>query len=235
MSREEVIISRRGAFFWLPVFFANDLVHGSWWFAAGSFLTALSGVYPLVEKYAMDAESNDDLLPSADFDITWAAIIVSGVFFTLGSLAFVRAFEEPPKQAIFYNIKHFQTDELLGAWFFLIGTAPSIPYTFVFFTIDPSAFYFFSFLGSIIITLGTGLFVKGCYPSDRKRDNYILPIFLRINGAQMWAVKHLANDWLAGCWFFLWANGLLTFGSVIMLFIALGVNNPSQIFIWMSG
>lgn len=69
----------------------------------------------------------------------------------------------------------------------------------------------------------------------QKRENYILPIFLRINGAQMWAVKHLANDWLAGTWFFLWANALLTLGSFIMLLIALGLNNSGQVFIWLSG
>ncbi|RYG60910.1 hypothetical protein EON64_18960, partial [archaeon] len=62
-----------------------------------------------------------------------------------------------------------------------------------------------------------------------------MPIFLRINGAQMWAVKHLANDWLAGTWFFLWANALLTFGSFIMLLVAIGVQSPFQIFVWLSG
>lgn len=30
MSRQEVIVERRGAFKWLPVLFSNDLVHGSW-------------------------------------------------------------------------------------------------------------------------------------------------------------------------------------------------------------
>eukprot|EP01031_Cornospumella_fuschlensis_P043243 gene43243-52856_t len=126
MSRSEVIVRRRGAFLWLPAWCSNDLVHGSWWFTWGSMLTALSAVYPLAIKYEMDVASEDDALPSADFDITWALIIVSGVFFTFGSLAFVRAFEEPPQQALFYWNKHFQTDELLGAWFFLFGTIPAI-------------------------------------------------------------------------------------------------------------
>jgi hypothetical protein len=30
-SRKEIIISRRGAFKWLPVLCSNDLVHGSWY------------------------------------------------------------------------------------------------------------------------------------------------------------------------------------------------------------
>lgn len=115
----------------------------------------------------MDEQTEDDLLPSTDYDITWASIIISGLFFTAGSLAFVRAFEEPPRQALFQAYKHFQTDELLGAWLFLLGTAPSIPYILVFFLIDPSAFYFFCFLGAIVLTMGTGLFVVACYPSDK--------------------------------------------------------------------
>jgi hypothetical protein len=51
----------------------------------------------------------------------------------------------------------------------------------------------------------------------------------------MWVVKHLANDWLAGTWFFLWANIALTFGAFLLLLIALGLGSPQQIFIWLSG
>jgi hypothetical protein len=31
ITREQRIVSRRGAFKWLPVFFCNDVVHGSWY------------------------------------------------------------------------------------------------------------------------------------------------------------------------------------------------------------
>ena len=51
----------------------------------------------------------------------------------------------------------------------------------------------------------------------------------------MWVVKHLANDWLAGTWFFLWINIIMTFGSGILLIMALAVNSAQQIFIWLSG
>ena len=54
-----------------------------------------------------------------------------------------RAFGEPPKRALLYWNKHFRTDELLGAWLFLFGTVPAVPYTLVFFLIDPS----FTYLG----------------------------------------------------------------------------------------
>ena len=54
-----------------------------------------------------------------------------------------RAFGEPPKRALLYWNKHFRTDELLGAWLLLFGTVPAVPYTLVFFLIDPS----FTYLG----------------------------------------------------------------------------------------
>jgi len=36
-ARRERIVRKRGCYHWLPVLFANDLVHGSWWFTIGSF------------------------------------------------------------------------------------------------------------------------------------------------------------------------------------------------------
>eukprot|EP01038_Epipyxis_sp_PR26KG_P006951 gene6951-9506_t len=234
MSRDEVIIKRRGAFKWLPPFCSNDLVHGSWWFVAGSFLTVIFSIIPLITKY-IGFVSTDDTLPAVDHDATWAMLIVSGIFFTIGSYGFVRAFEEPPKRALFYYNRHFQTDELLGAWCFLFGTLPAVPYCVVFFSITPGLFYFVATIGSSVFVIGSILFVVSCYPNDKKQENYLLPLCLRAFGAQMWIVKHLANDWLAGTWFFLWANGLLTFISFIMLFIALGLSNAKQVFVWMSG
>ena len=35
-TRRERIIRKRVVYKWLPVLFANDLVHGSWWFIVGS-------------------------------------------------------------------------------------------------------------------------------------------------------------------------------------------------------
>ena len=166
MTRQEVIIQRRGAFKWLPVLCSNDLVHGSWWFTWGSLITTFFSIYPLVQKYEMHRPQEDDLLPASDFDITWCMLIISGIFFTLGSLAFVRAFEEPPKRALFWYNRHFQSDELLGAWLFMFGCVPFVPYMLVFFMIDPSAFYFFGLCGAIICILGCYLFVAACYPSD---------------------------------------------------------------------
>lgn len=63
----------------------------------------------------------------------------------------------------------------------------------------------------------------------------MLPLFIRMFGPRLWVVKHLANDWMAGSWFFLWANALLTFASFVIMLIAFAVGDSQQIFIWVSG
>jgi hypothetical protein len=178
MTKKQVIVVRRGAFRWLPVLCSNDLEHGSWWFVWGSLLTALCAIYPIYTKEAQKSQHHDDFLPATDFDLTWALVIISGVFFTFGSLAFVRAFSEPPQEPLFKTYKHFQTDELLGAWFFLFGTFPAIPYMLIFFLIQPNAFYFFSLIAAIVFVLASYLFVAACYPSDKVLASFFSCVFL---------------------------------------------------------
>jgi hypothetical protein len=131
----------------------------------GSLLTAAFAMVPLIQDYESFYHQHDDLLPSVDFKVTWSLLVISGIAFTFGSLAFVRAFEEPPKQPLFHQYRHFQTDELLGAWLFLLGTLPAIPYTLVYFSLYPTFTYFGSLVGSIVFVAGTSLFVYSCYPS----------------------------------------------------------------------
>ena len=41
----------RGAFKYLPVYFTNDLVHGSWWMVVGSLLGTIIPIVPLFDIY----------------------------------------------------------------------------------------------------------------------------------------------------------------------------------------
>lgn len=167
MTKAQVIIRRRGAFKWLPVLCSNDLVHGSYWFVFGSAAMTLFSIVPLVQKYMDLYNQHDDLLPAADFTVTWTLMAFSGFFFTLGSLAFARAFEEPSPRPLFYYNKHFQTDELFAAWLFLWGTVPGVPYTLVFFIVDPTSIFLGAVGLSIVMVFGSLLFVVACYPSDK--------------------------------------------------------------------
>lgn len=135
------------------------------WMVWGSLGSAIFALVPLIQQYETFYHQHDDLLPAVDFKLTWALLIFSGFFFTLGSLAFVRAFEEPPKTPLFHWYKHLQTDELLGAWLFLIGTIPAVPYILVYYLIDPTFTYLGALSSSALLVLGTLCFVLACYPS----------------------------------------------------------------------
>ena len=211
------------------------------WFVFGSFGGMASAVLPLIQQYETFYKQHDDLLPSVDFTLTWSLLIFSGFWFTVGSWAFVRAFEEPPKKAVFSTFKHLRTDELLGAWCFMLGTAPAVPYTLVYFLIDPTFTFLGALAGSGVFVLGSVVFVMASYPTNqttahgtKKRKNYVLPLALKMFGARIWVVKHLQNDWLAGTWFLLWANVFFTIFSFILLFSACETGNPEQIFLWLS-
>ena len=232
LTRKEIITSRRGAFKWLPVLCSNDLVHGSWWFVWGSVGATVFAIIPLV--LSKNASETDDTLNNLDYDLTWGLLIFSGIWFTIGSLVFVRAFEEPPKRPLLYMYKNFQTDELLAAWLFLIGTVPAVPYTLVYFLVDPNATYMGATACSGTMVMGTVVFVMACYPTEKRHENVVLPFMVKWFGERRWILRHLANDWLAGTWFFLIANGVLTVGAFGMLCIAFSSNDPKAMFVWLS-
>ena len=97
-------------------------------------------------------------------------MVVSGLFFTLGSLAFIRAMhDDPPMRALFPNIYHMQSDELLGSWLFLLGTVIFIPYCMIFVAGTTSKLLYLGLLVvSVIVTFGTYLFVRACYPTEEE-------------------------------------------------------------------
>ena len=133
----------------------------------GSLLAMLTAVVPLVDYYVHFFETTDDTLPVLEFTETWAMLIISGFFFTLGSYCFVRAFEEPEKHPLF-TWRHFASDELLGAWLFLFGTIPAVPYCLAYWLLEPGEMiYFLSVIVSCLCVLATYLFVLACYPSDK--------------------------------------------------------------------
>lgn len=165
-TKEEVLIKRRGALTWLPVYCSNDLVHGSWWFVWGSLGCVIFAIIPIIDIYSTKFNLVEESIPEKFFDATWALLIFSSFAFGLGSLAFVRAFEEPRQRPLFWWYKHLQNDELLGAWLFLLGTVPAVPYALIFFFLQPDVMYFGAIVCSIVTVLATALFVKACYPHD---------------------------------------------------------------------
>jgi hypothetical protein len=130
-SRRERILARRGAFHWLPVFCSNDLVHGSWWFVWGSILAMIIPGVALADLFFPFWDHTVSSLPILEDAFALGLMVISGLFFTLGSLAFVRALEEPPLKPMFTNY-HLCTDELVAAWLFLLATLPYVPFIAVY-------------------------------------------------------------------------------------------------------
>ena len=134
----------------------------------GSLIAMLVAVVPLLQIEYHFFNSEDDTLPVLQQYETWTLLIISGFFFTVGSFAFVRAFEEPEVHPMFSCTRHCASDELFGAWMFLFGTAPAVPYAAVFWVLDPEEMlYFAAFIASCVCVFATYLFVLACYPTDK--------------------------------------------------------------------
>ena len=75
---------------------------------------------------------DDSTLSTSHYRGSWVLMIISGIFFTLGSLAFVRAVHESPPMKPLFTWKHVASDELLGSWLFLFACLPFFPYALIY-------------------------------------------------------------------------------------------------------
>jgi len=246
-DRSVLVIQRRGAFKWLPVLCENDLVHGSWWFVVGSVYIVIAGAIVLANNYNTSILGEDDEVSIDDFTFrtSWALVILSGLFFTLGSMAFVRATHfDPPMKAIFSS-KHVATDELLASWLFFFGTLPAIPYVLLFLVVAKHnytrAILVIGLLVALLFVYAVLLFVFACYPNEvneLERPHRVLDFSLiafKYCCTEKYLRKHLSNDWLAGCWLFLLASMIFTVGATFLFFQALFDNNTTTTFIMGTG
>ena len=126
---------------------------------------------------------DDDTLVQASYDATWVLVIISGLFFTLGSWAFLRAVNDPPLKALFPNTTHFGSDELLGSWFFVCAVVPYVPYSFIYIAADPSGVFMYGFaVLSMLAVCGSLLFLANCYPSDVVSALVVVVVVVVVHG-----------------------------------------------------
>lgn len=218
------IRAKRGAMPWLPVLFANDLVHGSWWFVLGSVLFVISSLAVFFNSFGGDLGSDDSTLTPDKFRGAWFMMILSGIFASLGSMAFVRAVHaDPPMQPLLTGWYHFQNDELLGSWCFLFATVPFIPYSIIYLSDDDENIIYLGMLFfSIVLTIGTYLFVRACYPQETgtaERMKIIQPLATCMCWcfcSKRWLRRHLSNDWLAGTWLIFWCTLVSCIGCFVV-------------------
>lgn len=238
--RKDRIKRKRGVFKCLPVYFSNDLVHGSWWFTIGSAFTVVIALIPLAGPYFQWNELKKNELPILQDPVTFNVTIISGIIYTLGSLAFVRAAEEPPLKPLFQCSHHISTDELLAAWLFFLGSLPE-PLLLVYYIYQyPTVlFYWGSLVASICFMAATFAFVLTCYPSafpDKSlpTKSYVRQYVVKFccpENVQL--LYHLSNDWLAATWLFFFCSLLLTIGSAGMLIDSLFKRRRIDAILWL--
>lgn len=136
----------------------------------GSLFTTAIAVIILLNSYypsKLLGEEHNIELPLDLYRMTWYLLSVSGGLFNIGSLAFVRAVNEPPMKPLFPCCRHTATDELLGSWLFFWGTLPAIPYSLLYLYWFRNYWYLGMFVISVVSLLGTYVFVLSCYPSEK--------------------------------------------------------------------
>lgn len=244
-TKKQKILKRRGAFIFLPIYFDNDLVHGSWWLVAGSIAVVIFTAPILANSYDPTHSAlgtDDSTLSQARFESVWWCILISGVFFTLGSLAFVRSmFEVPPKPPLL-SWYHLSSDELLGSWCYFVGMLPAIPYSFIYIVAEKSATNLAYFAVSILLNVAAALFVRSCYPSQENEDRvkdyvkrWIRALTCGVVIRESTLEIHLNNDWLASNWISFWGNLLAAIICFWYLCSAASDNSALRMYVFGTG
>lgn len=105
-----------------------DIIFGRWFVFGSIFITIVSVIVIVNKQRGYNFMGDDDsYLSPAKYLDSWILLSVSGFFFTVGSVAFVRAMSDPPMRPMF-SCYHCQSDELFGSWMFALGTFPGIPW-----------------------------------------------------------------------------------------------------------
>lgn len=226
------IIRKRGVLKFLPIYFNNDLVHGSWWFFIGSILFFISSLIILINSYNNMLGKDDTILSLQFYRVSWLLMIICAIFSILGSMAFIRAVHtDPPMRPLFPEYYHIQSDELLGSWLFLLAVVPMIPYTLLYIISSYNFMYVVTLPIVLFILLGSYLFVRACYPSspsEKPMEPLLKPIIDKIPSfliKKKWRDNHLKNDWLIGTWLIFIGTLIATIGCFFLFF-------ASVIFLW---
>ncbi|RYG68921.1 hypothetical protein EON64_04025 [archaeon] len=207
------------------------------WFVWGSVGVVITSSVMIHNKYSPLFNDDDSILTPAAFIFSWVLMLLSGLFSTLGSLFFVRAFHEnPPMRPMFRSYYHLQSDELVASWLFFLATVPFVPYSLIFLAAEGyhSLMYIVALLFAIAASMCSLLFVRACYPSDRTHQDLLLPLFRSLCCClSPQSLEHyFLNDWLGGSWLFFWACAVATLCTLALYAVSVEQRNPLQEFMF---
>lgn len=160
--------------------------------------------------------------------------------FTVGSLFFVRCFLEPRVESFFHGFggcweEHFESDELIAAWFFFFGSIPAIPIAIIYLISDPYAVENWgTFALSIMLVIGTYLFVLACYPTYKhNKDHQVCTVLMKwCFGKDANIIYHSQNNWLCGCWIFYWSSLISAIAAGIIFVMKLYARNYYEMYVF---
>lgn len=242
------IVSKRRAFRWLPPLCRSDLLHGSWWYVIGSFLSVVISLIVLVNDYETFLGADDSILPPPDYRLAWGLCLASAVLFTIGSVAFVRASNSPPLSTMGL-CACCASDEIFGSWFAVSAVLPAVPYCFVYMTVSHSLLYFIAMIVSIAIVVFMIIFIRFYYGKAPAKatgheppKSYFLDASRRYflhesrRNVLNWMEVHCATDWLVVTWIVYWGTAV---GSLLFLLLFLyelihGSLNNISIFVYVT-
>jgi hypothetical protein len=226
-ARRSTIIAKRKAFRSLPAHYSSDLICGAWWYTLSSVVSTLLCIVVLANHYQKQSHqvlgTDDSVLPDESFQLAWFFMLASSVFFTIGSLIFTRACNDPPLPPLCpcRFLACIDSDELLGYWMFLMGIFPAIPYCMVYLVYEQSAVYFYGLLAVLFCIVAMLVFIYCSYRSDRTKDGK-KNLFLRTMRGMCcnWRVveTHCSTDFLVLMWLCFWVS-LLGMGCFVLLFL----------------
>ena len=145
----------------------------------GSILATLIPCFPLISIYESFWSESSSL--SKGFNTAaYCLIIIMGVFYTIGSFAFMRHVEEDRPKPLF-SCSLFISDELLGMWMFTLGTLPSVPVMSIYVAYNSAnGAYKLALILCVLFTLGTLLLTISLYPTFNKRKGVNEPLFINL-------------------------------------------------------
>lgn len=229
--------TRRKAFDWLPTHFSSDLIHGSWWYLWSSVLSTLLCIGVLLNSYSLHFSGDGSTLPESAYRAAWWLMLISSVFFTLGSFLYIRVCNDPPIPPLccFRCLDCLASDEIFAYWMFLFGVFPSIPYCMVYLVYSRERIYFWGLISTLVVIFLMLLFIlisSRSKPSDNGSRNLFVRVMRAIMCNSRFVETHLATDFLFLMWVCFWGSLVSLIVFVIFLIEEAATGSVSSLFLF---
>ena len=234
-----VLRKHRVVFKWLPIAFSNDMVHGSWWFVAGSFISFLIPIIPIYDildpTHSIFNVPVDKSIPLFANILTWIILMISGFFFTVGSYVFLRSFEVPPVDPLLKGCRLCHSDEIFASWLFFLAVIPAVPFVGVYLSYDlMSMNNWVMMIGAVMFVLMSALMVQSSY-QERNAAPKLLPLIIRVFGPKQYIKTHCATDWLVSMWVTYYVSLIGTIGCIGIWLLTSQDGNNRQAYTYLTG